>query len=218
MMKTKNKKKMKENKTQNSMEPLEGQGGHPFQEVPNQPGTGLDSPANYQAKTTDPSSTGGAEAHVSPVTRSFQEMKVSEEPEKTEDSPTGSHDQFSPTIPPSEPTPIQSKPEPAPEHPQSYTDKITSAASTVYEAVAGKTVQGPEEGKGKEDKGVSVRDYLVGKLSPGEEDKALSEVISDDKVRSTMKTLRGGGFRSLATDVTLLSSGRSSYENSKLST
>ncbi|KAK1260668.1 Low-temperature-induced 65 kDa protein [Acorus gramineus] len=150
----------------------------------------MDSPANYEAKTTDPSSTGGAEAQVGPVTRSFQEMKVSEEPEKTEDSPTRSHDQFSPTTPPSEPTPTQAKPEPTPSHPQSYTEQITSAASaisgkassaasTVYEAVAGKTVKGPEEGKGKEDKGVSVRDYLVGKLSPGEEDKALSEVISD---------------------------------------
>ncbi|KAK1260666.1 hypothetical protein QJS04_geneDACA001946 [Acorus gramineus] len=146
---------------------LEGQGGHlgrsevhsgnpqPLQEDPNQPGVGVALLANYQAKTTDPSSTGEAEAHVSP--HSFQEMKVYEEPEKTEDSPRGSHDQFSPTTPPSEPTPTQVKPEP-------------SAASTVSEVVTGKTAQGPEE------KGVS------------------------DKVRSTMKTRRGGGFRSLATD------------------
>ncbi|KAK1308534.1 hypothetical protein QJS10_CPA09g01638 [Acorus calamus] len=141
----------------------------PLQENPNQPGAGVNSPANYQAKTTYPSLTGRPEAHTSPY--SSQEMEVSEEPEKTEDSPRGIHDQFSPTTPPSEPTPT---------HPQSYTEKITStataisgkataAASTVYEAVAGKTTQGPGE------KGVSVREYLVGKLSPGEEDKALRQ-------------------------------------------
>ncbi|KAK1284005.1 hypothetical protein QJS10_CPB21g00502 [Acorus calamus] len=168
----------------------EGEGGHlgrsgvhsdnpqPPQENPNQPGAGVDSPVNYQAKTTDPSFTGEAEAHVSP--NSSQETKVSEEPEKTEDSPRGIHDEFSPTTPPSEPTPTQAKPKPTPNHPQSYTEKITStataisgkatsAASTVYEAVTGKTTQGLGE------KGVSMREYLVGKLSPGEEDKTLRQ-------------------------------------------
>ncbi|KAK1256998.1 Low-temperature-induced 65 kDa protein [Acorus gramineus] len=155
--------KFSEEPEKTTAQTLEGQGDHlinpqPLQEDPNQLSVVVDSPANYQAKTTSPLSKGEAEAHVSP--HSIQEMEVYEEPEKTEDSPRGSHDQFSPTSPPSEPTPTQEKPEP-------------SAASTVSEVVTGETAQGPEEN------GVSVKDYLVGKLSPGEEDKALSEVISE---------------------------------------
>ncbi|KAK1266107.1 hypothetical protein QJS04_geneDACA000449 [Acorus gramineus] len=99
------------------------------------------------------------------ITQSFQEMKVSSQPEKTEDSSTTQE-----TLPT-----IQEKPdegEALKEEPPiaSYAEKISStasaitasAASVVYEVVAGKAAQGPGE-------------YL----SPGEEEKALSEVISE---------------------------------------
>ncbi|KAK7279955.1 hypothetical protein RJT34_25017 [Clitoria ternatea] len=66
---------------------------------------------------------------------------------------------------------------------QSLTQKLTP----VYEKVAGVgsavkskvSVTETKNGDKEQDKGVSVKDYLAEKLRPGEEDKALSEVISE---------------------------------------
>ncbi|KAL3507346.1 hypothetical protein ACH5RR_032728 [Cinchona calisaya] len=61
--------------------------------------------------------------------------------------------------------------------------KVVDAGSSVMLKVKGSTGtghEGVETSCGRvPDKGVSVKEYLVEKLKPGEEDKALSEVISD---------------------------------------
>ncbi|OAY64778.1 Low-temperature-induced 65 kDa protein [Ananas comosus] len=127
-------------------------------------------------------------------------------------APTGSHDQFSPEEPSKQAAAEKQ------ENPQSYTEKLKSAAagtteygkkiaSAAYDKAAGvgataydkasgagaavmAKVQQPqggggaaattgEEGSGNRDKGVSMRDYIAEKLKPGDEHKALSEVISD---------------------------------------
>lgn len=77
----------------------------------------------------------------------------------------------------------------------SYSEKISSATSAIAHktifasnAVAsklgyGEKVRGTrnesESGVKGQDKGVSVKDYVLEKLRPGEEDRALSELISD---------------------------------------
>lgn len=72
----------------------------------------------------------------------------------------------------------------------SYTDKITSATSAVADkavvaknAVASKlgySGEGSHENRVEgQDKGVSASEYLSDKLSPGEEDKVLSEVVAE---------------------------------------
>lgn len=66
-------------------------------------------------------------------------------------------------------------------------DKVADAGSTVISKVKGGTDTGQEErsqmrnqGEGDvADKGVSVKGYLAEKFKPGEEDKALSEMISE---------------------------------------
>lgn len=64
-------------------------------------------------------------------------------------------------------------------------EKVVGLGSTVMSKVYGNTntstntsIEADSMIKGK-DKGVSVKDYFVEKLSPGEEDRALSEVISE---------------------------------------
>ncbi|XP_020093679.1 low-temperature-induced 65 kDa protein-like isoform X2 [Ananas comosus] len=75
-------------------------------------------------------------------------------------------------------------------------DKAAGVGATAYDKASGAgaavmaKVQQPqggggvaattgEEGSGNRDKGVSMRDYIAEKLKPGDEHKALSEVISD---------------------------------------
>nr|XP_007143405.1 hypothetical protein PHAVU_007G069800g [Phaseolus vulgaris]ESW15399.1 hypothetical protein PHAVU_007G069800g [Phaseolus vulgaris] len=62
-------------------------------------------------------------------------------------------------------------------------DKVAGVGSAVKSKVSGTSTGGVgTERKNEvkeEDKGVSVKDYLAEKLRPGEEDKALSEVISE---------------------------------------
>ncbi|KAK4363099.1 hypothetical protein RND71_018340 [Anisodus tanguticus] len=97
--------------------------------------------------------------------------------------------------------------------PGSYTEKISSATSAIADkAVAAKNVVasklgygGTEEDSSKSqvttggdkdatkttsetDKGVSIKEYLAEKFKPGEEDKALSEVISCSLSRQKEKT------------------------------
>ncbi|XP_020599565.1 low-temperature-induced 65 kDa protein-like [Phalaenopsis equestris] len=72
-----------------------------------------------------------------------------------------------------------------------YTGMVTSAASKVYELVAdaGTAViskvkpdgrkEGEGEAVGNQDKGLSVKDYITEKLTPGEDEKALSELITE---------------------------------------
>ncbi|XP_059449184.1 low-temperature-induced 65 kDa protein-like isoform X2 [Corylus avellana] len=82
-----------------------------------------------------------------------------------------------------------------PSNQSSYSEKISSATSAVADkaisasnAAASKLVYGEkvhgtsnesECGVKGQDKGVSVKDYVLEKLRPGEEDRALSELISD---------------------------------------
>ncbi|KAI3432077.1 uncharacterized protein J3R85_007458 [Psidium guajava] len=60
------------------------------------------------------------------------------------------------------------------------TEKLSPVISKVTGSVTGQQAEAPGEvaGTQAQDKGVSVRDYLAEKLKPGEEHKALSEVIS----------------------------------------
>lgn len=64
-------------------------------------------------------------------------------------------------------------------------DKVAGAGSTLMSKVQGPgtgqavVVEGYEEGNdGRTDKGVSIKEFLAEKLKPGEEDKALSDMIS----------------------------------------
>ncbi|KZV55957.1 stress-responsive family protein [Dorcoceras hygrometricum] len=90
---------------------------------------------------------------------------------------------------------LSSKPEsetapsskPEPESAPGYTQRITETLNPVYEKVAGagtavlsKFQGGGEAGnQGITDKGVSPKEYWSEKLKPGDEDKALSEAITD---------------------------------------
>lgn len=62
-------------------------------------------------------------------------------------------------------------------------EKVADTGSSVVSKVKGSTQTGQEgsetSGGQVPDKGVSVKEYLVEKFKPGEEDKALSEVISE---------------------------------------
>lgn len=60
------------------------------------------------------------------------------------------------------------------------TEKLSPVISKVTSLTMGQRTEAPGEvaGAQNQDKGVSVREYLAEKLKPGEEDKALSEVIS----------------------------------------
>ncbi|KAF5191048.1 Low-temperature-induced protein [Thalictrum thalictroides] len=56
------------------------------------------SPANYETKATSPAGTGGEEAGVAPILKSFGKMDIYDDPQhKKEPTTTGSHDQISPT-------------------------------------------------------------------------------------------------------------------------
>jgi hypothetical protein len=79
-----------------------------------------------------------------------------------------------------------------------YGKKIVDKLNPVYEKVAGAgsavmskipgTGSGGTEGEEGQDKGVSVREYISEKLRPGEEDRALSEVISETLYRRKEET------------------------------
>ncbi|XP_078427486.1 uncharacterized protein LOC144699997 [Wolffia australiana] len=121
-------------------------------------------PGSYQST--------GSSHEVAPIEpgliRSFQAMSTEEGQKKEEDKPSQEHAEMS------------------------YKDKITStivdtavhakeAAVTAYEKLTPqkKAEEEGEAGKKQADKWVTVKDYLAEKLSPGEEDKALCEVISE---------------------------------------
>ncbi|RDY12793.1 Low-temperature-induced 65 kDa protein [Mucuna pruriens] len=85
---------------------------------------------------------------------------------------------------------------------KNFAHSLTQKFTPVYEKVAGvgsavnSEVTGAEtKNEAKEqDKGVSVKDYLAEKLRPGEEDKALSEVISEalhKRKEETVKQVHG---------------------------
>lgn len=73
----------------------------------------------------------------------------------------------------------------------SYTDMVSSAASKVYDIVADAgtaviskvkpagTKDGEGEAVGNQGKGVSFKEYITEKLTPGEDEKALSELIRE---------------------------------------
>ncbi|KDO60004.1 hypothetical protein CISIN_1g007806mg [Citrus sinensis] len=60
-------------------------------------------------------------------------------------------------------------------------EKVAGAGSTLMSKIPGTTNTGSEKehGVGAQDKGVSVKDYFAEKLRPGEEDRALSQVITE---------------------------------------
>ncbi|KAF8077498.1 hypothetical protein N665_1032s0009 [Sinapis alba] len=71
---------------------------------------------------------------------------------------------------------------------EGYGNKVASVVTPVYEKVkeTGASVMtklpfsgGTEETQQGQDKGVSAKEYVAEKLSPGEEDKALSEVVTE---------------------------------------
>ncbi|KAH7848204.1 hypothetical protein Vadar_029093 [Vaccinium darrowii] len=66
-------------------------------------------------------------------------------------------------------------------------EKVSNAGSSMVSKVRG-TGTGQEGGVEGQDQGVSVKEYLAEKLRPGEEDKALSEMISE-----TLYTQKQGG-------------------------
>ncbi|KAF7852357.1 hypothetical protein BT93_L0909 [Corymbia citriodora subsp. variegata] len=70
------------------------------------------------------------------------------------------------------------------------TEKLSPVISKVTGLTTGQRAEAPGEvgGAQAQDKGVSVRDYLAEKLKPGEEDKALSEVISSALHKNQKKT------------------------------
>ncbi|XP_031482603.1 uncharacterized protein LOC116252465 [Nymphaea colorata] len=102
---------------------------------------------------------------LGPVLKSIKDLKFSE------DFPTGSHDQFAPE-PPAEPETELSRSEVAGEA------KPTSTLLTEKVALAKDAIASMVHPK-RDDEGVSASKYVMEKLSPGEEDKALSEVIQD---------------------------------------
>ncbi|KAM3320024.1 low-temperature-induced 65 kDa protein [Capsicum chacoense] len=73
-------------------------------------------------------------------------------------------------------------------------EKVAGAGSTVMAKVQGTTtgVAGHEGNTKETDKGVSMKEYLAEKFKPGEEDKALSEVISGSLSRQKEKTEETG--------------------------
>lgn len=112
--------------------------------------------------------------------------------------PTGSHDQFSPELSPPERKSTEDNPQEnvlgRPSNQGSYTEKFSSATSAIADkavsaknAITSKLGYGEKHHRGNaqergvegQDKGISVKDYLAEKLKPGEEDRALSEVISE---------------------------------------
>lgn len=135
---------------------------------------------------------GGEEIGMTPVIQAFESITVSNEP-KPESEPK-------PETQPSDATGTTDQPN------VSYTEKLKSMAtvpaeygkniaSTVYDklsnagtAVVHKIRGGPTKKDNTEtvnqDKGVSVKEYISEKLKPGEEDRALSEVISEAMQRS----------------------------------
>ncbi|XP_047340415.1 low-temperature-induced 65 kDa protein-like, partial [Impatiens glandulifera] len=96
---------------------------------------------------------------------------------------TGTHVQFSPELSPKPDDPTTATA--ADSAPSYYLDKLSSAASTfsdkaiaAKDAVASKLGYGGGGGEGRES-GQKLTVLMSEKLSPGEEDKALSETISD---------------------------------------
>jgi hypothetical protein len=147
---------------------------------------------------------GGEEIGMTPVIQSFESMTVSNEP-KPEHEPKPETQPSDSTGPTDHPSASYSTDQPN----ASYTEKIKSMAtvpveygkniaSTVYgklsnagTAVVHKIRGGPTKKDNtdtssavNQDKGMSVKEYLSEKLKPGEENLALSEVISERMQRS----------------------------------
>ncbi|KAK9147877.1 hypothetical protein Scep_006634 [Stephania cephalantha] len=119
-------------------------------------------PGNYQSKVSDPTNSGGIEADVPPITSALDKSEVSPKTEHRQKQSTTYTEKISLAT-----TAITQKAKYA-------KDAITSKLKTEHSVSDGTNLS---EKQGL-DRGVSVREYLVGKLQPSEEDKALSEVIS----------------------------------------
>ncbi|XP_061369533.1 low-temperature-induced 65 kDa protein-like isoform X2 [Gastrolobium bilobum] len=171
-------------------------------EDPHAPGSKPEAyiPPNYQTKVTDPRGAGIDEIEITPVEESFAEMKVHDEPKHTPEpnvkptivdtqySPAGSHEEQQKSGDASNMSGSTA------EYGKNIAHSMAEKLAPVYGKVAGVgsavkskvsgTITGgvrteTKNGVEEEDKGVSVKDYLAEKLRPGEEDKALSEVISE---------------------------------------
>ncbi|KAI4347542.1 hypothetical protein L6164_008348 [Bauhinia variegata] len=109
------------------------------------------------------------------------------------------------------------KPESTLEYGKKIASTVTEKLTPVYGAVAGvgsavmskmpgtgtgtetRTDSGSEENEiPKQDKGVSVKDYLAEKLRPGDEDRALSEVISEAYHKRKKDPMEGLGHENRA--------------------
>ncbi|GFP84799.1 hypothetical protein PHJA_000623700 [Phtheirospermum japonicum] len=176
--------------------------------------------SNYQSKVVDPTGDGGKEANVAPLVSQFGNLDVhnlfDKKPEPEQSANTGSQDQISPQR-----TPELEKPDLSPKDQDSTTQntfagKLSSAATaaagtaiSAKNAVASKLGYGgggPQAGQGYSPGaggdtpvaagGATMKDYLAEKLRPGDEDKALSEVITDaltKKKETTGEGVGGGG-------------------------
>ncbi|XP_077225980.1 uncharacterized protein LOC143859176 [Tasmannia lanceolata] len=122
-------------------------------------------PANYQTKVADPTLTGGNEAGVGPLLRTLGAMKVSDEPPPDSSSTKTNPFSENPLHVPSQQPNQQAS---------NYSENISAGTSAITAVSAKNTVT---ENPYRADMGVSVKEFVAEKLRPGDEDRALSEVI-----------------------------------------
>ncbi|CAN6461751.1 unnamed protein product [Victoria cruziana] len=157
-----------------------GAGDGPFDEDPD---AGRSEPAvvspdiSEAAAEQKPVASEGVD-QLGPVLESIKDMKFGEEFQ------TGSHDQFAPEPPAEWSASELSGSDVAVEaKPASLTEKVASAKDAIASMVHPK----------RDDEGVSATKYVMEKLSPGEEERALSEVIKDAIHAATKVGDRDGG-------------------------
>ncbi|XP_078162137.1 uncharacterized protein LOC144557437 isoform X5 [Carex rostrata] len=146
-------------------------------------------------KSTNPPARGGEDIGMTPVIQSFEAISVSNEakpklepkpeleskPETQPSAPTGSTDQ--PTVTYTEKLRSMATAEYGKNIASTVYDTLSTAGTAVVQKIRGgsptKEVNTETNRDVSQDKGGSVKEYVSDKLKPGEEDQALSEVISE---------------------------------------
>ncbi|XP_043704956.1 low-temperature-induced 65 kDa protein-like [Telopea speciosissima] len=146
-------------------------------------------PGNYQTKVTDPAGPGGKEARVTPLISSFGKMEVLEEPgeHKPWSSSTGSHDQFSPDLPPTETKTIGVNTQAVPKSLNENETDNQSQASKVQEQPNQSRAEGGEANKSATlgERGRLVAATVTEKLAPVYEKVAEAGSAVVSKVQGT---------------------------------